>query len=394
VAAARAILAARTAALRTGRLAAWLALVDPRNPAEQARQRTLFANLRQLPLVSYTWTFGEANTESGYGLSASTTDPGVTATYVPEVDVSYQLRGFDPAPVRSSWYPVLVQRGGRWYLGGDRTSVVAGDQRVEPWETGPVKVAVGRQALVVVSATDAKRLPALAAQADQATSRVVGLWRTGWDRKVVLYDVRGSTVFASFLGDLSTADSVSAVTVNVGGSRPDGGDDTRVVANPRFAAPGAQRLVALLAHEFTHVATWDSQNAGTPRWAIEGIAEYTAFRGHVGEQRVTKAIGRDARAHRLPTTLPADAPFYGTDDAAASYAYGIAWLTWEYVGEKYGDAKVRALWAALAAMTAERGSAAAARAEAAAFASVLRTSESALVRKLDAWVALVVPPAA
>jgi len=148
-------------------------------------------------------------------------------------------------------------------------------------------------------------------------------------------------------------------------------------------------LNGLLRHEFTHVAHWNDTGRGTPTWAIEGIAEYTSFRGHRSDQRVSGDIGRAARAGRLPKTLPRSSDFY--NDPRGLH-YGMGWLAFQYLSETYGETKLRKLYFALAAITYEPDSKGALKAENAAFVKVLGVGESTYVTHLNTWIAHVLRP--
>ncbi len=386
------VFAARAAALRTGDGVAWAATVDPAQPALRKSEATLFANLRQLPLASYSWAYDPSFQLSGYPLPDSVTStlghPDVA--YSPGMTITYQLRGFDQQPVADPYVPVMVRRGGHWYVAGDRTSSATfGEAFDEPWTVGPVKVRRTSRSLVIVSARDAAQLPALARQADAAVAAVAAVWPSGWNHKVVLFATREADVFASYLGRNRAVSEASALTLGVGPARhAPPKDDTRVVLNPQYSRPGGRSIPALLRHEFTHVAQWNSQHAGTPRWAIEGIAEYTAYRHHLSEQRVSGQIVRDAKAHRMPRTLPASSSFYGPDPGE-SYHYGMAWLAWEYMAETYGEGRVKLMYARLSAIDTPPDGSVALKAEAAAFTAVLHISEPKFVKNLDAWAAKV-----
>ena len=153
--------------------------------------------------------------------------------------------------------------------------------------------------------------------------------------------------------------------------------------NPAYVPPGSSEMPAVLRHEFTHVATLTAAHRGAPVWAIEGAAEYTAYRGHPQDQRVTRRIGADGHAHRLPKQMPASAGFYG---ARQDYLYGYSWLAFEYLSETYGETRLRALYDKLLAIDAAPDSAADRTAEAAAFSAVLHVSEHRFVGQLDSWI--------
>ncbi len=388
------LLAARSAALSKGDLAGWLAPVDPQQPALIKAQTVLFQNLRQLPLASYDWSADPIALSEGYPIPDSVRSQiaGGSGIAGPEMLLTYQLRGFDQVPVVETYVPVVFRRDGKWYLGADLTTQAShGAGRVEPWTLGAVRVTMTPHSLVIVSAGDAGRLKALAATADASIGAVAAMWPSGWSRKAVVYATRDADVFATFLGRDRNVEDADGLTLGVGPAdhrRPH--DDTRVVLNTKYVPPGSKLMPALLRHEFTHVALWNGEKDGTPTWAVEGIAEYTAYRKNPTSQRVSNKIGKDAKAHRLALTLPTSSSFYG--GVAQSYHYGIAWLAWEYMGETYGDAKVRAMYGRLSAISVREDSAAALAAESAAFVAVLHMPERTYVKKLDAWIAKVIRP--
>jgi hypothetical protein len=386
-----AILDRRAAALHKGDLAAWLADVDPDQPALVAHQKMLFTNLRKLPLSQFRWVaLGGIAVDFPVPASVTAKLTDEQAVYGSSVDLQYALRGYDAFAVDDDYSPIFLERGGRWLLAGDLTqSREADDAWVEPWDTEPIVVGTGKHSLVVLSASDAKKLKATVAQADAALGKVAAMWPVGTHR-AVFYDTRNRQVFATYLGGSLGTDDYAGVTralrdVSIG----PGPDDLRVVLNPKYAPPGSSQVPALMRHEFTHVAKWNDQGDGTPKWAIEGIAEYTAFRDRPSDARIDDKIAVDASKGHLPKTLPSSDSFFASD-ASSSYDYGIAWCTFEFISERYKETKVRALYEALAKIDSPRDSPAATAAEAHAFKSVLGMSEASFVKKLNAWIKLVI----
>ena len=380
-------------ALTRGDLTGWLADVDPQQPALVAHQRQLFANLHQLPFGRFELVPSPAAAPTFFDVpvSVSSTFTDDQATYSAPYILRYQLRGFDKSVVTHDLAPIFLERHGAWLLAGDQTASVATDLRTEPWDGGPIKVARGRHTLVVVAASDAKALPKLVRQAEAAVQKVTAMWSGGWSHQAVLYDIRGSDLFTKYLGSGRNSTDFDGVTLGLG---KDGitaaQEDLRVVANPAYAAPGSKVLPALLAHEFTHVAKWADRASGTPLWAIEGIAEYTAYRGHPQDQRVSSKIGSDGRKGRLPKSLPSAQGFYA--GATVAYDYGIAWLTFEYLKERYGENKVRQLYERLATIKGDADTVAAHAAENQAFRAVLHMSEAKFITGLNKWIGQVIRP--
>ena len=392
-AAVQAILDRRAAALRTGDLAGWLAEVDSSQPVLMAHQRMLFTNLRQLPLSLFRYTVdrGAETATSDVPAAVASTLSGFRMLYSPWRSLEYQFTGFDPAPVRDRYLPIFGLRGDKWLLAGDQTVARSDYRWIEPWDSEPILVGYGRHVLVLVSAPDRRRLPGLVSVAEQALAQVGAMWPVGI-HQVVLYDTRTVAVFASYLGSSRITGDYDGLTIGLGeGSGGHATDDLRVVVNPTSAPPGSGRLPSLLRHEFTHVAKWADQSAGTPLWAAEGIAEYTAYGGHPGDQLVSAQIGRDASRGRLARALPTNQSFYAS--ATGYYDYGLAWCAFEYIFERYGESKVRALYEVEARIAGPPDSAPARAGQALAFQTVLHLSQAQFMTALAGWIKAALRPA-
>jgi hypothetical protein len=105
--------------------------------------------------------------------------------------------------------------------------------------------------------------------------------------------------------------------------------------NPTEIGRGDSTLQHTLTHEFTHAAMGPLTTGYTPLWLVEGFAEYVAY----GSETVNAtAVGQELR-RVAPTGLPADNTFY---DSADNYLVG--WQACRYTAEKYGQAKLIALY--------------------------------------------------
>lgn len=380
----------RSVALTSGNLSAWLADVDPAQKLVLAQQKQLFAGLRQLPLASYAVKFGTAGEHDHFVAQAFQTT--ATRTRSPGLRILYQLRGYDPAPVARAYVPIIAEHDGKLLIEGDQTAKADPESPLEPWESGPIAVASGKHVLVVVSAKDKSRLAGLVTRSDAAVGWVSSMWPKVGTGRAVLYALRDQKVLDRYEIHASAVSEFDGVTV--GAYDPAGfpkTEGTRVLFNPKYVTPASSTatLNDLLRHEFTHVAHWNDTHLGTPTWAIEGIAEYTSFRAHRSDQRVSGDIGKAARAGKLPKFLPRSKGFY--DDARGVH-YGISWLTFQYVSETYGETKLRKLYNGMAAIDSAEDSKAALTAENTVFVKTLGTSEAAFVKKLSSWTAKVLRP--
>ncbi|MDX6282778.1 MAG: hypothetical protein QOH03_3849 [Kribbellaceae bacterium] len=118
---------------------------------------------------------------------------------------------------------------------------------------------------------------------------------------------------------------------------------SRVVINPSKRKTSDREL---LAHEFTHAAM-SPLGDGAPTWLVEGYAEYVERQ--LAERRGEGQWLADERRKLRRTAIkslvlpPADDVFYDREDN-----YGVSWLIVEHLVNKYGLAKLNALYADLA----------------------------------------------
>jgi hypothetical protein len=111
---------------------------------------------------------------------------------------------------------------------------------------------------------------------------------------------------------------------------------TRIVFNPQELSAQPEELAHDLTHEFAHAAMGPVTSGNTPRWLVEGFAEYAAYNGiSVPAAWVKRALGDLDVSGGLPT----DEAFY-----AEPRNYIGAWLLCKMIAEKYGQAKLIKLY--------------------------------------------------
>jgi hypothetical protein len=177
---------------------------------------------------------------------------------------------------------------------------------------------------------------------------VTGVWGDGWARRVVVEAPGSLAGMAALLDASPTAyEGIAAVTTaELRGSATAVPAD-RVVVNPEAfgeLSPLGRRVV--LTHETTHVATRAATTSGTPLWLSEGLADWIGYRG-TGQtpKEVAPELSRDVAAGRLPDALPSDADF-GTTANGLAQSYEGAWLACRLIADRWGDAKLLALYRA------------------------------------------------
>ena len=342
-AAVRHTLDARATAILHHDRTAFLAGIDPHAPRFLAAQQRMFADIAAVPLAA--WSYHLVRT------GAFTLPPaadGVRRTAA-EVQLRYELRGFDAEPVVSTAYLTLDRRGSRWYVAGDDDGVPSGHRTaVQLWDQGPVRVVRGTHSLVLGLGAE-KTLRGYAADADAAVPEVRHAWGSGWPGKVVVEAPSSLDRMAALL-DAPPADyrDIAAVTTGEGGGNAAAPAD-RVIVNPAaFGQLSAFGRQIVLTHETTHVATRLSTTAHTPLWFSEGIADWVAYRdsGRTAAE-IAPELAADVRAGRTPAALPSDADF-GSTAGGLAQAYEGGWLACRMIADQWSPATLTGLYRSVA----------------------------------------------
>ncbi|MEU7891584.1 hypothetical protein AB0B45_01840 [Nonomuraea sp. NPDC049152] len=187
------------------------------------------------------------------------------------------------------------------------------------WESG-VTVAYGKRSLVVGHHAEAALLRDLASRADTAALTV-------------------STVLRRAVRPLVLMPSTTAEAAALAGTGPVEGLAALASAGRVIVLPGAfARLTpvgrdVVLTHELTHVAAGAE---GRPVWLREGFADYVGYlRSGLGTPVAAAELTAEARAGRLPSSLPADADFAPGSPRLAQ-VYQEAWLACRLIATRYG----------------------------------------------------------
>jgi hypothetical protein len=289
-------------------------------PAARAAQRTLFRNLAEVPLASWSYRI---RSRSGDTAGA---------------ELRYRLGGYDTAPVTVPTDLTLTRDG-----------LIAAEGTVTPqlWDQGPVRAVRGARSLVLGVGAGRAALRAFATGADRAVPAVSRVWGGGWPRRLVLEIPATGGRMAQLLNAPPTAyRGIAAVTTaELGGHAPVPAD--RIVVNPdAFGELSALGRQVVLTHEATHVATRTVTRSATPLWLSEGAADWTAYHttGRTPRQAAPE-LARDVAAGRLPRSLPSDADF-GTAARGLAQAYEGAWLACRVIAAEWGPRRLTALYRA------------------------------------------------
>jgi hypothetical protein len=326
---------------------AFLADVDQADPKFAAHQRDEYQNLLALGLSTFTMTLdaptryraGKQGTDLTRRYSGLVREVGVT--------VRYSISGLDRDPVAEPWVPVFGYSHGHWVLAAEAAN--AGDSTLPlgtgglPWEALPITVVRSPHVVAVISKEDAAIAPHVLDLAERGLAGVAKVRSGGWAGKVLLTAVSDGKVFdAYFAATPDKLADIEAVAVPRYNYVPEWASRptfvaTRVVFNPSMLGRADSALLHTLTHEFTHAAMGPVTSGGTPLWLVEGFAEYVAYANEdVSVFFVRESLHRIATA---PTALPEDGSFY---DSADNYLLG--WLACRLIAQKYGPAKLLALY--------------------------------------------------
>lgn len=375
----RQLLGTIAAAVRTHDRAKFLGAVDPHAAAFRAEQVTDFASLGRLPWR--VWRYEVVGTVRDRAANRDAVRRYGEPVRLVHVTLLSALRGVEPVPSRHDQYLVFTERAGHTYLAGDDAVTDESiSSWVGPWRYGPLIAVPGARSLVLGPPGERARLAALAHRVDAGIAAVSAVWGTGWSQRVVVLIPASAAEYAALTGAAVRETAAAAVTdgVDSGTGRPYG---QRLVINPQqLSALSALGQRIVLDHEITHLATAADTPDITPRWLVEGFAEYVANL-HTGQSVRTAAAELRAAvaAGRVPHALPGDNAFAARGPALARL-YQQSWLACRLIAARAGQAGLVRFYRTVGTALAPR-----AEALAAAFRSVLHENQRAFENQLRAY---------
>lgn len=212
------------------------------------------------------------------------------------IELRYALSRADSRPTRHDLWWTFVHRGGKPVLVGDSDLADAGSQ---------VTSVIGRQ----------------------------------WSRYAVAIVPHTPQEFDAALGSVAPGLPEIAALAVTDTTDPLSGAvlGQRLAAEPyqlgRLSAVGRRIVVQ---RELTHIATANVPTDATPRWLIEGFAEYV---GNIGSGQLVTEAASELRAGVRRSGLPKGPPDARAFDAStgAPQAYQSAWLACTLIAAKYGQ---------------------------------------------------------
>jgi hypothetical protein len=338
------LLKRRTNAVLAKDRAAFLADVDRRDEAFAKRQEQVYANLVKLPFAQLSHDL-EAAKEYQAQVPTGLRSRYAGMVRAVGVTIRYAITDLDSKPASAPWVPIFGYAEGKWLLVGEVSDKdLPGGTNGQVWDGGPIATSRTRRVVVVVSADDADRGPMLASWAEQALDRVARVRPGGWDGKVLLTAVQDQKIFDSYFADSpDRVRKVAAIAVPYYDRVPEWYRQdvkfatTRIVFNPTQLLASPATIQHDLVHEFTHAAMGPVTTGYTPRWLVEGFAEYVSYRG------------RDVDQRQLREALTKLQTASGLKEGGSFYEDGVnyvgAWLACQLIVEQFGgEAKLITLY--------------------------------------------------
>jgi hypothetical protein len=302
--------------------------VDPAAPAAfRLAQASSFEGLRSLPLASFSLTARLDDTgDLGAGLSPRY---GGAPTFLPETRLRMRFVDYDDRDDVESLFLTFVQRGDRWYVGGDADLAPLGiDSFRGLWDQGPVEVQRTAHFLVLSHPPDAGRARNLAAVAEEAIGTLDERWAEPWSHRVplilpasidelttILQATFDLDNFVAFVAYASVRDRDWEVTA------------PRIYIQDRnLSRYSRAEQVRTLTHELSHVAVAPLAGPWIPSWVHEGVAEWVALGRRVDERRPD---GSDAK-------LPLDFEFTVGGREAINLSYAESRSMMSFLAARWG----------------------------------------------------------
>lgn len=335
------VLQRRAAALEDRDRGAYLATVDPKSRRLITRAGRTYDNLVRMGVADVRFTTPTVRTRDLPRPRRQEVGPGAWAA---RSELSFRL----PGPSRYRWTTTLrvalVERAGRWYVGGHPEGAGASEPR-PLWMQGRVEVVRGDHSTVIGTGS-VQRLRTYVRLADRAVPAVSETWGRDWARYVVVVVPGSEEQMERRLGaEPGSQRQVASVTTTAGRSDPERAP--YILVNPAsFTGIGDIGQQVVLTHETVHVATRATTTV-VPVWLSEGFADYVGF---ADSGLAPRAIGHQlierVRSHGLPERLPTEASF-APQAAHLERSYEEAWSACRYIAQRWDEATLVAFYRAM-----------------------------------------------
>jgi hypothetical protein len=338
-----ALVAAHSTALKSKNRAAFLTVVDPKQPNLVTHQGQLFDNLRKIPFTTAGYSLTMVNGEN-------TLAQGATATVTVAFD--QQITGVDSVPVEER-YKWTVQRTGT--TGPLEITAVEGAASEHnypaPWDAVAGLTVITRSKVVILADdTSGSFARSHASNLESDAEYDLSHW-TGGPGTAPGFAVFLTADRSRYEGIYSQnrAESVG-VTVPIAAAGKDDGfyPSSRIaVDTTQYKNLNAADADIVFKHEMAHamIEPFEDQSATSGQdhlWVIEGFAEWESQRMYSTSDLLYDGLSLHAYVtkHGVPSALPTDSQVYSSNADTSGLGYFYAHMAFRYMAFKYSPAKV------------------------------------------------------
>lgn len=313
---------------------------------------------------------------------------GSSDTWVAPVELHVALGGarvpgIDEDPVVINTVLVAARYDDSWKVVGDARIVDEAPPRSQMWDLpglSATDVATRGGSSVVASYPDTAALVhSVRSLLPGAVDAVTAWWGPQWPGRAVVVATATDAEFGALAGSGAEIGGAAAASVyarvDLVGQIATG---QRIVLTPGARELPEPALAVVLRHELTHIAARASTATTAPMWLTEGVAEYVGRKGtYVRPADAAPDLAAAVRAGEAPEALPTDQQF-AIDSDTSRLAYQSAWSVAAFVADRFGEAKLKALYVGVAA-TGDTGR------QDSAISTTLGIDRPELVRRWHAW---------
>jgi hypothetical protein len=310
---------------------AWMAAVDPRQPAVRKHFEQLYSTFQALHVTHFEWDISiggtttgpvELNVDMAFCLSTKTCPTFET--------------GSDNGPSHIPQKLTLKSQNGRWVISKYGKGSYKSELQPYPWEAGDLVFTQGSRVTVGAPKSLAGQMKTVLSVADQA-ARTDDRFATMVGNPQMRYRVFLATdkAWKTWYGG---NDASYAVAYTI----PTGSVSSDVVLHMPKLQGDRQELKVVLQHEMGHVATLSNLTSTNDDdlWLMEGVADYIGWLPQHTRQDWNFPAVRDALHGGHPPRSIVESPLKNdASDRSVARFYGLGHFAVECLAAKYGEAK-------------------------------------------------------
>lgn len=289
---------------------------------------------------------------------------GASDSWVTPVDLDYALGGasspgLDEPTVTLHQSLTFARYGDDWKVVGDGGLAPDPSQasrenpkapEVGPWafpglSANDVRTSGGTSTVLCYRGAE-KTAAQVAEILPAAVDEVSKFWGDDWVRRIAVISTADGAQFSGLTRtvpvDTSAAAAATVYTMIDRQNQQVVGQ--RIVLTPAARALSKPALAVVIRHELTHVASRLNTAENAPLWLTEGVPEYVGRKGTYRDfVDAAPELAAAVAAGDVPKALPSDGSF-SVDSDAARIAYQEAWSFAAFVGQRFGEEKLKKMY--------------------------------------------------